>query len=117
MNVARNSGVAMVKPARGPTIKPEVVVPSPVSVMVAALVNVMEPLMLPFTVIAILCRFSPLNCGQTTAPLISVGPLSVEHVTVIMVADAVPAKAKVAKMNISLVTERMVDPPIGAHRT
>src|SRR5580693_1543680 len=77
----------------------------------------MDPLMVPSTVIATLCRPSPLNCGQTTLPLILVRPLSVEHVTVMMVADAVPAKAKVANTPISLLAERMGSPPIGIRST
>jgi hypothetical protein len=63
----------------------DVVVPDPVSATLALFVNVMEPLMPPFIVIAIFCRLSPLNWGQTTLPLSSVGPLSVEQVTVIIV--------------------------------
>jgi hypothetical protein len=72
----------------------DVVVPDPVSATLALFINVMEPLMPPFIVIAIFCRLSPLNWGQTTLPLSSVGPLSVEQVTVMIVAEAVPERGK-----------------------
>ena len=107
--MAANNGDTIANPLRGPTINCEVVVPDPVSVMLALFVRVIEPLILPSIVIAILCRFSPLNWGQTTLLLSSVGPLSVEQVTVMIVADAVPERARGANMKISFVIERITD--------